>query len=123
MDIPWPGREGVHSETSVSSGFGVEKEKKSTVYFPAPASVNSEDTLTSTGNCNEIHRPCTAEITVGTNPATCTHGEGLAMGECKRFTVLLTDTDFRTSAPRTTTTSQTLRRVPGMQTTQGKTGT
>lgn len=96
--------------------------KKSTVYFPAPASVNSEHKLTST-NCNEIHRPCTAEITVGTNPATCTHGGGLTMGVCKRFTVLLIATDFHTSAPQTTTTSQTLHCVLGMQTTQGKTGT
>lgn len=98
-------------------------EKRSTVYFPAPASVNSEHKLTSTGNCNEIYRPCTAEITVGTNPATCTHGKGLTMGVCKRFTVFLIATDFRTGASRTTTTSQTLHCVLGMQTTQGKTGT
>lgn len=40
-------------------------EKKSTVYSPAPAVVNSEGKLTSMGNCNEIHTPCTASITVG----------------------------------------------------------
>lgn len=45
------------------------------------------------------------------------------MGVCKHFTVFLIATDFRTSASRTTTTSQTLHCVLGMQTTQGKTGT
>lgn len=94
-------------------------EKKSTVYSPAPAVVNSEGKLTSTGNCNETHTPRTASITVGIQQHMQDAGMRPTTDECKLFTVFLIAVDVSTSASLTTTTSQTLYCVLGMQITRG----